>query len=209
MKKVILGALLGALCFGGASAEDVVVEEAPAQKSYFDSVYGGLGIGGSFLKVGDEKYNKFEGVVALGAGKTFKSKYYFGGQFTLEFAKNKKKKLLDVNDNNYMYNQSNGVMPGLDLVGGVIVKESNLIHLDVGGYWSKIKAFGKKNGQERSLSASKIAWRTGAGWKKVYCGKWATDINVGYNYGFKKYDVRCNKGWYVRALAEYNLRYGN
>jgi len=113
MKKVMLSAAVCAMAFSANAdvADEVVIAEA-IQASAFDSIYAGLGIGGSFLKGDDIPYastgqrteydvtdwkgelgtkaNRFIGSFVLGGGKTFNNKIYVGAEFLMDFTKNKK-----------------------------------------------------------------------------------------------------------------------
>lgn len=94
--------------------EDVVIEDAVegnTTSNAFNSVYLGLGIGGSFLKHSTEtiekvpeadptkwtygthspKANRVMGTLVAGAGKTFNDHFYFGGDVMLDIMKSKKK----------------------------------------------------------------------------------------------------------------------
>jgi len=79
-------------------AEDVVIsEQAAPVENAFDTFYFGLGMGGSFVKYdGKEatssitkKCNRFIGSTVLGAGKTFKQKFYVGAEILVDFTKSK------------------------------------------------------------------------------------------------------------------------
>ena len=117
MKKVMLGAAVCAMAFS-ANAKDVVVGETVTCTSAFNSIYAGLGIGGSFLNsddmdfvkgggtlvkdgsgfkdyVGDTekvgiKANRFAGSFVIGGGKVFSNRVYLGGEFLMDISKNKK-----------------------------------------------------------------------------------------------------------------------
>ena len=97
MKKIALAAI-AVMTFSAVSAEEeVVVSEqvAPAAENAFNAFYLGLGIGGSFIKHevkgANEKSNRFIGSVVLGAGKTFKQKFYVGAEALMDFTKSKTK----------------------------------------------------------------------------------------------------------------------
>ena len=105
MKKVLLSAACAVAFSANAGvAEEVVVAET-AQTSAFNSIYAGLGIGGSFLESNEVKYtdkngndakdklkaHRFIGSFVLGGGKVFKNNVYAGAEFMMDFTKNKKK----------------------------------------------------------------------------------------------------------------------
>ncbi|MBO4405706.1 MAG: hypothetical protein J5821_03160, partial [Alphaproteobacteria bacterium] len=123
MKKVMLGAAVCAMAFS-ANAEEVVVEEAAVRTSAFSSIYGGLGIGGSFLKSDAADYfdkdgnhhdkakaNRFMGSFVLGGGKVFRNNVYVGGEFLADFMKNKKFEAYDKDKNHTHDRDIKGFIP--------------------------------------------------------------------------------------------------
>ena len=196
MKKVALCAA-SALLFAGASADDVVVveETVAAQTNCFDSVYGGLGIGGNFLKSRDERFNRFSGNVAFGAGKVFNSRYYVGAEFMMDYAKSRKKSI----DGKEV--KVNGVVPQLSARFGYVFNDANLAYLKAGANKSRISISGK--------NSSKIAPVVGLGYERCFCKKFSTAVEGEYAFGFKPENEtkRVNKGWTVRAFVKYNVKY--
>ena len=55
----------------------------------------------------------------------------------------------------------------------------------------------------------------GLGAEKAFCKKFSAALEADYNFGWKQKiktsagekDVRFNKGWNVRALVKYNVKY--
>jgi hypothetical protein len=57
----------------------------------------------------------------------------------------------------------------------------------------------------------------GLGAEKAFCKKFSAAVEADYNFGWKQkiadknlkdeQDVRFNKGWNVRALVKYNVKY--
>ena len=200
MKKVMLGAAVCAMAFS-ANAEEVVVEESAVCTSAFNSIYGGLGIGGSFLKFadGDLKANRFMGSFVVGGGKVFNNNVYVGGEFLADFMKNKKW------EDNGSNAQSKGFMPQIDAKIGYAFKNDSLIYGKLGCAWSKISGYDKS--EDKSDSKTKAAFVLGLGAEKAFCKKFSVALEGDYNCGWKWNDVRNNKGWAVRALVKYNVKY--
>ncbi len=191
-------------------ASEVEVIEA-AQTSAFSSIYAGLGIGGSFLKtdlemfginVLSKKANRFIGSFVLGAGKVFSNNFYVGGEFLMDFTKNKKFEY----DNGDA--QMKGFIPQVDLKFGYVFKNDVLAYAKLGGAWSKVSAYAKST--DKTYSKSKLSFVVGLGVEKAFCKKFSAAVEGDYNFGFKDGDiikVTCNKGWTVRALVKYNVKY--
>ena len=209
MKKVMLSAAVCAMAFS-VNAKDV--EEAAVCTSAFNSIYAGLGIGGSFLKTdgsykndkGEEKKfkaNRFMGSFVLGAGKVFNNRVYLGGEFLADFMKNKKWEDASNGDNW----QSKGFIPQIDAKIGYAFKNDSLIYGKLGCAWSKISEYDKS--EDKSDSKTKAAFVLGLGAEKAFCKKFSVALEGDYNFGWKWDDARCNKGWSVRALVKYNVKY--
>ncbi len=196
MKKVMLSAVICAMAFSANAdvAEEVLVEEA-VRSSVFSSIYAGLGIGGSFLKCGDLKANRFMGAFVLGGGKVFNNNVYLGGEFLSDFMKNRKWE----NHNNL---QSKGYFPQVDVKAGYVFRNNVLAYGKLGCAWSKVSNY--NNGADSKTKASVVL---GAGVEKAFCKKFSTALEGDYNFGWKKDNVRYNKGWTVRALVKYNVKY--
>ena len=202
MKKVMLSAAVCAMAFSANAdvASEVEVIEA-AQTSAFSSIYGGLGIGGSFLKFadGDLKANRFMGSFVLGGGKVFNNNVYVGGEFLADFMKNKKW------EDNKGNAESKGFMPQIDLKVGYAFKNNSLVYGKLGCAWSKVSLYDKS--EDESESKTKASFVLGLGAEKAFCKKFSAAVEGDYNFGWKWNDVRNNKGWTVRALVKYNVKY--
>lgn len=242
MKKVMLSAVICAMAFSANAdvADDVIVADA-IESSPFDSVYAGLGIGGSFLTGGDYHYcktvaearankgtgklenkaNRFIGSFVLGAGKVFSNKVYLGGEFIVDFTKDKKKtaegyaeheKLGDVHTKTDA--KVGGFMPQIAVKAGYAFRKDVLAYVKMGCAWTKATGdFYYKKGdrdewtKDRSVSKTKASFVLGLGAEKVFCKKFSAAIEGDYNFGWKEGDVKFNKGWTVRALVKYNVKY--
>ncbi|MDR1375372.1 MAG: porin family protein [Holosporaceae bacterium] len=223
MKKIVFAAtalLSYAAAFAGDEAviatDDAAYDGAASCECAFDSVYLGLGIGGSFLKVkaepapahGDGKSNRFIGTVFVGAGKTFKKKFYVGPELMLDFTKNKTH---GDYSNTGDGTRHNGVAPQFGLRIGGIVKNSWLVYLKVAGVHSK--ASGKFSGTE--LSCSKVSPALALGVEKAFCKKFSARLEGEYVFNANKTskvnDTDCkikNEGGFnIRALVAYNIKY--
>ena len=197
MKKVMLGAAVCAMAFS-ANAEEAV------RTSAFSSIYGGLGIGGSFLKctgndVEDLKANRFMGSFVLGGGKVFNNNVYVGGEFLADFMKNKKW------EDDTSNAESKGFIPQIDLKVGYAFKNDSLVYGKLGCAWSKVSGYDKS--KDKSESKTKAAVVLGLGAEKAFCKKFSAAVEGDYNFGWKDDGVRFNKGWTVRALVKYNVKY--
>ena len=216
-------------------AEEVGVIET-AQAGAFNSIYAGLGIGGSFLKSGDVKYvskddkvekdnlkaNRFIGSFVLGAGKVFSNNVYVGGEFLMDFTKNKKSEW-ETLLNSKIEGKVGGYIPQLNLRLGYVFKNDVLAYAKLGCAWTKasVKPF-EKNGddwkeiEDKGMSKTNASFVLGLGAEKAFCKKFSAAIEADYNFGWKKkiakfandeQSVRFNKGWTVRALVKYNVKY--
>ena len=212
MKKVMLGAAVCAMVFS-ANAENVMVVNS-ARTSAFNSIYGGLGIGGSFLEtsakdVKDVKANRFIGSLVLGGGKVFSNNVYVGGEFLMDFTKNNKKEV-EFSGNKVTANMR-GFIPQIDAKVGYAFKNDTLVYGKLGCAWSKVSL---ENGDKKP-SKTKASFVLGLGAEKAFCKKFSAALEGDYNFGYKWQDkkdtkdvkVTCNKGWTVRALVKYNVKY--
>lgn len=199
MKKVVLSAAVCGLAFSVNASSD------------FDSVYVGAGIGGSFLKttaddVDSMKANRFMGSLVIGGGKVFKNNAYLGGEVLLDCMKNRKKTYESVaRDANI---QMKGYIPQVDVKLGYAARNDVLGYGKFGCAWSKISF----NDGRNDRSKNKPSFVLGAGAEKIFCKKFSTAIEADYNFGFKVdndniKNIKANKGWTVRALAKYNIKY--
>ncbi len=207
MKKVALSAAVCAMAF---SANADVVET-----SAFNSIYGGLGIGGSFLKCDDSyennrgekkkvKANRVIGSVVLGGGKVFSNNVYAGGEFLLDFAKNKKFEDHLLGGHVSTYNMK-GIIPQLNAKAGYAFKSDALVYGKLGCAWSKVSLHDVV--KDKTLSKNKASFVLGLGAEKAFCKKFSTALELDYNFGWKFNKVRFNKGLNVRALVKYNVKY--
>ena len=202
MKKVVLGAAVCAMAFS-ANAEDV--------SGVFSSIYGGLGIGGSFLKSSPSgletmKANRFMGSLVIGGGKVFKNNTYASGEILADFMKNRKKGYGTASNL-----QMKGFMPQVDVKFGYVFRNDVLSYGKFGCVWSKATY----NDGRDDHSKNKTSFALGLGAEKAFHQRFSTAIEADYNFGFKWDDktvtsvdnIRVNKGWTIRALAKCNVKY--
>ena len=228
MKKVTLCAAVCAMTFSAnADVAGVVAPEA-TPTCVFSSVYGGVGIGGSFLKAGDISYtvfssqkeakftpkaNRFVGSVVLGGGKVFSNKVYAGAEFLMDFTKNKKHEITDVDHTtgeSRIEGKVGGFIPQIDVKAGYVFKNATLAYAKLGCAWTKFsyEQFRKDTGAKvDGESKTKASVTLGLGVEKAFRNKISAAIEGDYNFGNKIKDVRVNKGWSVRALVKYNIKY--
>ena len=205
MKKVALSAAVCAMAFSA---------NADVETSAFNSIYGGLGIGGSFLesnvhytnadgKDKKVKANRVIGSAVLGGGKVFSNNVYAGGEFMLDFAKNKKFEGTFPWGNGC--SKVMGIVPQINAKAGYVFKNDLLAYGKLGCAWSK----GKTENYDRNekFSKTKASFVLGAGVEKAFCKKFSAAVDADYNFGWKQLGVRFNKGWNVRALVKYNVQY--
>ncbi len=226
MKKVTLCAAACAMAFAANAdvAEEVVVAESA--QSVFSSIYAGLGIGGSFLESNEFEYvnkdgndakdklkaNRFIGSFVLGGGKVFSNNVYAGAEFMMDFTKNKKKEWEINSGNGKSEGKVGGFVPQLNVKAGYVFKNNVLAYAKLGCAWTKasVKSF-TRNGSNwdevKSMSKTKAAFVLGLGAEKAFCKKFSAALEGDYNFGWKENGVRFNKGWNVRALVKYNVKY--
>lgn len=205
MKKVVLGVVVGAMAFSA---------DASVQVSDFSSVYGGLGLGGSFMRSTlddsakeDVKANRFLGSLVLGGGKILNEKMYIGGEFLADFMKNRTKHYDDSNI------QMKGFIPQIDLKLGYAFRNNSLAYGKFGCAWSKISQY--YSVEDKTYSKNKASFVVGLGAEKAFCKRFSTALEGDYNFGFKVSDnapaagqhIRSNKGWTVRALVKCHVKY--
>ncbi len=219
MKKIALMAAAFAMTSASFAEEAVVVEEtAPAYENAFDTFYFGLGMGGSFVKydakIGENKFNekanRFIGSAVLGAGKTFKQKFYVGAEILADFTKAKTKKVLkDQFEVKYQ-----GITPQFDIrLGYVNPCWNTLFYGKVGVAYNKAKA--RHIADNKEYSKNKAGFVLGLGAEKMFCKKFSVRLEGDYNFGGKyknednnvKTDVKFNKGFTARAIVVYNVKY--
>lgn len=244
MKKVMLSAAVCALAFSANAdvASEVVVADA-IQASAFNSIYAGLGIGGSFLKGDDYPYveavddvgpdegvklgymnpkaNRFIGSFVLGGGKVFNNKIYVGAEFLMDFTKNKKFSVENVYVKTSLpagyaeadiYGKVGGFMPQVNAKLGYAFNKCTLAYAKLGCAWTKVTVDSYEAGTDdkidnASFSKTKAAFVLGVGAEKAFCKKFSAAVEGDYNFGWKYSGLKFNKGWTVRALVKYNVKY--
>ena len=211
MKKIVMLAALGMFTFA-VNAEEVVVsdEVVEACDSVFGGAYLGLGLGGSFTKykvVDDSvKNNRFIGTVALGAGKVFKGKFYAGAEGMLDFGKSKTKASSKHADAKVAFSS---IVPQIGVRLGYVYADWNtLFYAKVAGAFNRTKIF---NGDNLAAKKTKFAPVVALGVEKMFCKKFTTRLEGEYNFGRKMTvndaNFKCNKGFTVRALVAYNVKF--
>ncbi|MBQ3564857.1 MAG: hypothetical protein IJA14_01760 [Alphaproteobacteria bacterium] len=229
MNKIVLGAVAGALAFTSISAQDEVADvefaanETAVVESSYDSVYAFLGIGGSFLESKarlvdwsrNHDTNRFVGVIGLGGGKAFNGKFYAGAEALLDWGKTDKKTLYQDNGAEWGQSKSNGLRPAIALRLGYVCPNNFLAYLKFAGVWSKASLEGPNaNGVRTKKNINKFVPEIDLGVEKAFCKKFSTRIEAGYVWRAKQTNciidnltVEANKGWNVRALVAYNIKY--
>jgi len=231
MKKVLLSAACAVAFSANADVAEKIVVAETAQP-VFSSIYTGLGIGGSFLKSSEFDYtntngedakfeikaNRFIGSFVLGGGKVFSNNVYAGAEFLMDFTKNKKKEIEAKDGTKDIKGEwkVGGFIPQLNLKAGYVFKNSVLAYAKLGCAWTKLssKEFEKNAGnwkEESNDSKTKASFVLGLGAEKAFCKKFSAALEGDYNFGWKDKeftsDKRVNKGWNVRALVKYNVKY--
>jgi opacity protein-like surface antigen len=209
MKKVVLMAILGSFALSvGASEEVVVTEESSDVVDPFSGAYFGLGLGGNFLKnkisgYENQDINRFAGTVVFGGGKTFNSKFYFGGEVLIDFAKSKTQ---DVKKNGVVDGsiKNRGITPELALRLG-FVKADWLFYFKPAILFPKATVKTKRTGQE--ASTSKAAYSVALGLEKSFCRKFSARLEGEYVFGSKKDEAKFHQGFNLRALFAYNIKF--
>lgn len=221
MRKVMLSAAICAMAFSANAdvADDIIVADA-IESSSFDSVYAGLGIGGSFLKsthddkilgseISDTKANRFIGSFVLGGGKVFSNKIYLGGEFLVDFTKNKKKEY-SFNNVHSADVSMKGFIPQINIKVGYAFRKDVLAYAKLGCAWAKASVYNVLEKKE-IISKTKASFILGLGAEKMFCKKFSAAVEGDYNFGWKNKVInknsRFNKGWTVRALVKYNVKY--
>ena len=266
MKKVMLSAAVCAMAFSANAdvADEVVIAEA-IQASAFDSIYAGLGIGGSFLKGDDIPYaakgqggetdvtkwtgkletkaNRFIGSFVLGGGKVLNNKIYAGAEFLMDFTKNKKFDVVNSGTENATCNvfvvdtrnpatgapatlksgkiegKIGGFMPQINAKIGYAFNKCTLAYVKLGCAWTKVTVdiskekidYTPSSGydlvKDESGSKTKAAFVLGLGAEKAFCKKFSAAVEGDYDFGWKYKGLKFNKGFTVRALVKYNVKY--
>lgn len=226
MKKVVLSAAAFAMAFSSANA-DVMVDEyvvaEAVEASIFDSVFLGAGFGGNFLKaspsaefkdnfdfedLGNLKKNRLMGSVAFGAGKVLKNKMYFGGEVLFDMMKNKEETFKKEGTDTEVFLKANGLMTQFVGKIGYTSQKNVLVYTKLACALSKVKVEATGGaGKELDKSKTGASFVLGVGAEKAFCNKFSAALEVDYNFGFKAEKVRFNRGWNVRALVKYNVKY--
>ncbi len=227
MKKVVLSAAAFAMAFSSANA-DVMVDEyvvaEAVEASIFDSVFLGAGFGGNFLKASPSaefkdnfyfedlsnlKKNRLMGSVAFGAGKVLKNKMYIGGEVLFDMMKNKEETFEKEGTGTEVFLKANGLMTQFVGKIGYASQKNVLVYTKLACALSKVKVAATDGTDENTLDKSKTgaSFVLGVGAEKAFCNKFSTALEVDYNFGFKAEKVRFNRGWNVRALVKYNVKY--
>jgi len=223
MKKVVLSAAAFAMAFSSANA-DVLVDEyvvaEAVEASVFDSVYAGAGFGGNFLKaspsadfkkeaeenggidLGDMTKNRLMGSIVLGGGKVLKNKMYFGGEVLFDLMKNKEETFENEDGTDSITQRANGLQTQFVGKVGYTSQKNVLVYTKLACAVSKVKV---NTPDEASKTGASFVLGVGA--EKAFCNKFSTALEAEYDFGFKANDVRFNKGWNVRALVKYNVKY--
>ena len=164
------------------------------------------------------KANRFIGSFVLGGGKVFKNNVYAGAEFMMDFTKNKKINVEDkikVNGSDVDLkgeSKVGGFIPQLNVKAGYVFKNNVLAYGKLGCAWTK---FSKKVLAKDATgtyikvdgSKTKASFVLGLGAEKAFCKKFSAALEGDYNFGWKDNGVRYNKGWNVRALVKYNVKY--
>lgn len=205
MKKTILCVVICSIVISAKAdiAEEITVNE-DTQENIFNSLYAGLGIGGSFLKttyshLTDVDADRVIGSLVVGGGKVV-NKIYGGAEVLFDIAKNKK----HVGSNEAYNIRMDGFTPHIGIKAGYVPGQSVLAYLKLGCAWPKVSKYTRAD--DKTESKTKASFILGVGGEKIFCNRFSTALEVDYNFGFKKDEVRCNKGWNIRALAKYNIK---
>ncbi len=221
MKKVALSAAAFSMAFSANAdvlVDEYVVAEA-VEASVFDSVFAGAGFGGNFLKasptaefkenldfdeLGDMKKNRLMGSVVLGAGKVLKNKMYVGGEVLFDMMKNKEETFKKEGANDEVTLKANGLQTQFVGKIGYTSQKNVLVYTKLACALSKVNV---KASNDLDKSKTGASFVLGLGAEKAFCNKFSTALEVDYNFGFKAEEVRFNRGWNVRALVKYNVKY--
>ena len=164
------------------------------------------------------KANRFIGSFVVGAGKVFKNNVYAGAEFMMDFTKNKKINVEDkikVNGSDVDLkgeSKVGGFIPQLNVKAGYVFKNNVLAYGKLGCAWTKFSKKALAKDATRSYikvdsSKTKASFVLGLGAEKAFCKKFSAALEGDYNFGWKNEGARFNKGWNVRALVKYNVKY--
>ncbi|MDR0968393.1 MAG: hypothetical protein LBL99_02015 [Holosporaceae bacterium] len=212
MKKIILAGAMSvlAISLNVNAADAVAADEGEAVSCPFDSVYFGLGIGGSFWKNkaenvildadaanaqkdfldGNKDANRFIGTVVIGGGKALKGKFYVGAECLVDFTSSKNK---DINLNKDIANvgrkgekfgslKNRGIVPALGLRFGYVVNNNWLVYVKPSLLFPKTTyKFKDTEGKENEIgSLSKAAFSVALGLEKAFCKKFSARLEGEY-----------------------------
>ncbi len=109
-----------------------------------------------------------------------------------------------------------GFVPQVNFKVGYVFKNNTLVYGKLGCAWTKVSidSYYKGPGSSEwikidrgSGAKTKASVVVGLGAEKAFCKKFSTALEGDYNFGWKKDNVRYNKGWTIRALVKYNVKY--
>ncbi|MDR0677778.1 MAG: autotransporter outer membrane beta-barrel domain-containing protein [Holosporaceae bacterium] len=217
MKKLVL--FSAALMFNPLHAEDVVVAEDSCTEECIDftGLYGGLGIGGVFLKTNtseisinnvklkDVKTNGFMATIALGGGKAFKGKFYLGGEVLGDFLFSGKKDIENVKNAKVGKQETSSIIPTLAArLGYVHAPWNMMVYLKPEISFRSVKT--KDSNGKETFKTSKIAFSVGLGGEKFFTPKVSGRLEALYNFGKKDdFGTKINKGFAVRLMGTYHF----
>lgn len=232
MKKLILstifctfyGSTTFALDIDSIDKNNEVIDQQSNVKNY-GGIYGGIGVGGSFLKnkaesqnIENNRSNRLMGTVVLGSGKAF-NKIYIGGELIADISGNNSKEFRQSGKplQNYKWKNS-GFTPGVAVrLGGVsdIYGHNCLAYIKLGADFPKVTVVNIKTGEEKKITngvASLFGGVEGAFLKD----RLITRVEGGYRFNQKSnfnfngtwVDVKTNEGLIVRLLVKCNVPFG-
>ena len=159
----------------------------------------------------------FIGSLVIGAGKVFSNNVYVGGEFMMDFTKNKKSEVEGLSERTGAHAKDEfkfgGIVPQLNLRAGYVFKNDVLAYAKLGCAWTKmsLKSFEKVGNDWKATddgeSKTKASFVLGLGAEKAFCKKFSAAIEADYNFGWKYEGYKASKGWNVRALVKYNVKY--
>ncbi|MBO6055663.1 MAG: hypothetical protein J6P84_01605 [Alphaproteobacteria bacterium] len=141
-----------------------------------------------------------------------------GGEDQLAGVRQKVKELLDKETPDAVKGEVKigGFVPQLNLKAGYVFKNNTLVYGKLGCAWTKVSidSYYKKSGsdewtknEDESFSKTKPSLILGLGAEKSFGKKFSAAVEADYNFGWKHKGYKANKGWNVRALVKYNVKY--
>ena len=109
-----------------------------------------------------------------------------------------------------------GFMPQVNLKAGYVFKNNTLVYGKLGCALTKVSvdSYYKERGsdewiknKDESFSKTKPSLILGLGAEKAFGKKISAAVEADYNFGWKHKGYKANKGWNVRALVKYNVKY--